>query len=307
MNDITHTRPKILTDFDGVWTTVDGQAAAVDAARVRRLVEMTSWSEADLSACLDRVAAALATEPVAHGWRIDGRITAYCDEDPFLRHNATMAGIGVLAGRGDQGCAVLRDVLAAGGHEDLGVLGSEIFLDASHAYLDRGGHDLLPSAPEVLTTLLARNDVVFCTNFTTDAVARSWNPRGFVFDGTGGLTLRGEARKQVLTADPVREVTYGDRPVAIDRAHYREALLAERPQVIVGDVFSLDLALPLAMAQDDPTWAPHGVLMRTAHTPAWSLGLADGGDWPRLHILDDLERLPALVAELTGRDEASTS
>jgi len=310
MNTTGHTQPKILTDFDGVWTTVDGQAAAVNAARGRRLAELTGWSESDLGACLDRVAAALAAEPVAHGWRIDGRITAYCDEDPFLRHNATMAGIGVLGDRDDDRCAALRDDLAAAGHHDLGALGSQIFLDASHAYLERGGHDLLPSAPDVLTTLLAGADVVFCTNFTTGAVARSWTPRGFVFDGPGGtsgLTLRGEARKQVLTADPVREMAFGNRPVAVDRTHYREALLAERPDVIVGDVFSLDLALPLAMTHDDPSWSPHCVLMRTAHTPAWARDLADGESWPRLHSLDDLEQLPALVTELTGGDKRSAS
>ena len=300
-------RPRILVDFDGVWTTVDGQAAAVNEARVSRLAALTGWSTGDLDACLERVAGALTAEPAAHGWRLDGRITAYCDEDPFLRHNATMAGIGVLADRGDAACLALRATLSAAGHDDLGALGSQIFLDASHAYLDRGGHDLLPDAPDVLRAVLAMADVVFCTNFTTHAVARSWTPRGFVFDGPGatpGLTLRGEARKQVLTADPAREVTFGDRPVAVDRRHYRDALLAERPDVIVGDVFSLDLALPLAMAEADPSWAPHCVLMRTAHTPAWSRDLAAGGGWPRLHTLDSLAPLPGLVADLvaTPRD-----
>jgi hypothetical protein len=302
-------RPRVLVDFDGVWTSVGGQAAAVDAARVRRLAELTGWPAADVARCLDRVAAALAEEPQDHGWRIDGRITAYCDEDPFLRHNAMMAGIGALAGRGDEACLALGRALAAAGHDDLGALGSEIFMDASHAYLDLSGHDLLPAAPGVLRAVLDMADVVFCTNFTTGAVARSWTPRGYVFDGPGatpGLTLRGEARKQVLTHDPARAVDFGGRPVAVDRSHYREALLAERPDVVVGDVFSLDLALPLAMAEADPAWTPHCVLMRTAHTPAWSRDLAAAGAWPRLHALDDLEDLPALVAALTGADGSAT-
>jgi hypothetical protein len=38
-NDVSEYRPKVLVDFDGVWTTVDGQAAAVDAARGQGLAE----------------------------------------------------------------------------------------------------------------------------------------------------------------------------------------------------------------------------------------------------------------------------
>lgn len=297
-------RPRVLVDFDGVWTTVDGQAAAVDAARARRLAELSGLPAATVARALDAVAAALAAEPLRHGWRIGDRITAYADEDPFLRHNALTSGIAILAARGQPDCVAVRDALAARGHDDLGALGSAIFLAASHAYLDDHGHDLLPDAPDVLRSLLEMADVVFCTNFTTGAVARSWVPRGFVFDGpeaTPGLTLRGEAQKQTLTGDPARTVAYGERPVAVDRAHYRAVLEAERPDVVVGDVFSLDLALPLALAADGhPTCRPLCLLARTRFTPAWSLGLARGGAVPNLDLLESLGGLVPLAARLAG-------
>jgi hypothetical protein len=198
----------------------------------------------------------------------------------------------------------VRQALAGRGHVDIGALGSAIFMEASHAYLDDHGHDLLPSAPAVLASLMAIADVVFCTNFTPDAVARSWAPLGFTFAGpraTPGLTLRGEARKQVLTADPARTVAFGERPVSVDRSFYRAALEAERPDVVVGDVFSLDLALPLTMAADGhPSCRPLCLLARTRFTPRWSLELARGGSLPGLRLLESLTDLVPLVEGIAG-------
>ena len=304
-------RPKVLVDFDGVWTTVDGQATAVDAARAVRLAQEGALPAATVGRALEAVAAALVAEPLRHGWRIGDRITAYADEDPFLRHNALVNGIAILAARGQPDCVSVRDALAARGHADLGALGSAIFLDASHAYLADHGHDLLPDAPAVLRALLAVADVVFCTNFTTDAVARSWAPRGFAFagpDATPGLTLRGEAQKQTLTGDPARTLDFGGRPVAVDRAHYRAVLERQRPDVVVGDVFSLDLALPLALAADGHAHCrPLCLLARTRFTPGWSLGLARGGTLPGLRPLDALGDLVPLVAGLAGRTPGGAS
>lgn len=296
-------RPRILVDFDGVWTTVDGQAAAVDAARGRQLTGLSGLPPSHVAACEAAVAAALTDGPLEHGWRLDGRLTAYADEDPFLRHNALCCGIGILAGRGEPACRELRDALLARGHADLGALGSAIFLEASHDYLADHGHDLLPAAPDVLRALLALADVTFCTNFAPDAVAHSWEPRGFAFAGpqaTPGLHLRGAARKQVLTADPPRQETFGARPVAVDRGHYREALAVERPDVVVGDVFSLDLALPLVMGREEPaSCRPLCLLARTRFTPAWSLELARDGGLERLRLLPALADLVPLAAGLT--------
>jgi hypothetical protein len=301
-NDVSDYRPKVLVDFDGVWTTVDGQAAAVDAARGQGLAAASGLPLDVVLRCCEAVSEAINAEPLQHGWRLDGRITAYADEDPFLRHNATSSGIGILAERGHAGCRELQQALAAHGHADLSALGSTIFMDASHAYLADHGHDLLPSAPAVLRALLEIADVVFCTNFTPDAVARSWVPRGFTFagpDATPGLTLRGEARKQVLTNDPARLLPFGERPVSVDRSFYRAALEAEAPDVVVGDVFSLDLALPLTMRADDhPTCRPLCLLARTRFTPTWSLGMAGGGDVPGLQLLSSLDELVPLVAAL---------
>lgn len=265
-------RPKIVSDFDGVFTEVREQAAAVATARVEGLVARSGWSEQDVLSCLAEVDAAIDRDPAAHGWLWEGRLSAFADEDPFLRHNALVAGIGALAEAGDERAAALRATLAAAGHPDLNALGSELFLAGSRAFLAAGGHAPAPGAVEALRALLAFADLTFVTNFVQDAVVHTLASNGFApgVVGSGApLVVRGLARKQALTADPPRHVTLAGRTVAVDRGHYLTALHEERPRLVVGDVLSLDLALALGVPDAAPGAAC--VLMRAAHTPAWSL------------------------------------
>lgn len=265
-------RAKIVSDFDGVFTEVRGQAAAVDAARVAGLVERSGLPEADVLAALEAAAAAVDASPSSYGWMWEGRISAYADEDPFLRHNALVAALGPLADAGEDRAAALRDALAARGHRDLDALGSELFLAGSRAFLAAGGHAPAPGAVEALRALLEVADLTFVTNFVQDAVVHTLEANGFApgVAGSGApLVVRGLARKQALTADPPRDVTLAGRTVAVDRGHYLTALREERPALVIGDVLSLDLALVLGRPDTAPGAAC--ALMRAPHTPRWTL------------------------------------
>ncbi len=294
-------RLTILTDFDGVWTRLEGQAAAVREARVTRVAELARWPASRVRACFDRVEEAIRADPAAHGWRSHGRITAYADEDPFLMHNALVSGLETLAQAGDGTCTDLVRKLAERGWTDLTALGSEIFLSASQAFLARAGHDLVPHAVPLLHNLLEQADVVFCTNFTADLVAQTWKHHGIAFGNDPHLRLRGNARKQFLSDGPPDLRRFGERTVAVDRPFYREALLAERPDIVVGDVFSLDLALPLALRESVHDLSHlRACLCRTPWTPHWALEPAGARSIAGLHLLDTLQDLLPLVASFTG-------
>jgi hypothetical protein len=58
----------------------------------------------------------------------------------------------------------------------------------------------------------------------------------------------------VLAAGAGDRIEVGGLSVDVARPHYEEVLRKERPDAIVGDVFSLDLALPLALKRRDPAW-----------------------------------------------------
>lgn len=70
----------------------------------------------------------------------------------------------------------------------------------------------------------------------------------------GELRLRGSARKFVL--EPGRDDTLmaGGMRIDVARPHYEEVLREEAPDAVVGDVFSIDLALPLALKRREPSW-----------------------------------------------------
>ncbi|HEY3355145.1 MAG TPA: hypothetical protein VGQ83_17965 [Polyangia bacterium] len=291
-------RPVVLTDFDGVWTEVAGQAAAVDAARGAELRRLSGWTAAALDAVLADVDAAIAASPATFGWMNAGRVTAFADEDPFLRHNGRMSGIGALAAAGHAGARALRDALAAAGAADLGALGSAIFTAASEAFLAGAGHALRPGAREVLGRLLERAEVVVCTNFATAGVAATLTAHGFPVDsrtgasrGAPGLRLIGGARKQELGGPAAVTVDLGGRAVAVDRPCYRQVLAGVRPDIVVGDVLSLDLAVPLSGHGLDA--APRCLLALAPHTPAWARALAADGCGGRLRPLGGLEELLA--------------
>ena len=298
-------RPTVLADFDGVWIDMRGQAHAVVSGTHQRLASLCHADPESIRADLDRARAVVRSAPQAHGWRIDGRITAWSDEDPFLFHNATMGACDQLAEQGDSGMVRMLEAVRNAGHASLNAFGSAIFSEASHAWLDDHGHDLLPGALEALRALTEVADVVFCTNFASEAVARTWTRHGVTFSppGTPGpLRLRGGARKQNLTHDPPRDESFAGRNIPVDRGFYRSILLEERPDVVIGDVFSLDLALPIVMKRETPGFERlRTVLMRTPFSCAWSLGLADPPS-PTIELADHPCRLVDIAREAARQE-----
>lgn len=290
-------------DFDGVWTDLTGQAAAVHEYRNRRLAEIVGWSVEKMRLCFTEIQRAIDADPKEHGWRSNGRITAYSDEDPFINHNSLVVGIELLAKEGNPLCAELQKLLVENGYTDSNALGSELFEEGCARYLETAGHALLPEAQEGLEALLGVADVVFCTNFSTAAVEQTWEAVGLKPGATrwgGFLTIRGNAKKHVLTRDPQETVEYNGRRVALDRGHYLCVLEQERPDVVVGDVFSLDLALPLHLKYSRNEFK-HLVclLKKTPFTPSWSMAMCEDSGVSGLFVVGSPAELEDFAARMT--------
>ena len=69
-----------------------------------------------------------------------------------------------------------------------------------------------------------------------------------------GLRLRGAAGKHLL--DPARSNVLDLAGIGVElaRPRYEAILREEAPDAVVGDVFSLDLALPLWLRRTEPSW-----------------------------------------------------
>ena len=78
-----------------------------------------------------------------------------------------------------------------------------------------------------------------------------------------GLSRPARGRARIARRRPqVRARRIATRPLVVGgaaietaRPHYENVLREERPDAVVGDVFSLDLALPLALKREDPASA----------------------------------------------------
>jgi len=105
----------------------------------------------------------------------------------------------------------------------------------------------------------------------------------------GALRLRGSARKFVLAPGGPDAIDVGGVIVDGARPHYEAVLREERPDAVVGDVFSLDLALPLALKRREPAWrhvrlfwlahgyAPERMRQAVASLPAGEVEIVERG------------------------------
>jgi hypothetical protein len=82
--------------------------------------------------------------------------------------------------------------------------------------------------------------------------------------------------------------------VDTDRPGYREVLLEEKPNMVVGDVFSLDLALPLALVRERLLGDTRLVMRQRDYTPQWSRDYVSSLDVPSA-IVNRLEEIVSLV------------
>ncbi len=288
-------RIKILSDFDGVWTNQRFEAADLLRHLVEQLAALTGQGVASVRNDVDRFTDAMRSAPHEHGWAPDGRISAYVDEDPLCESSALCRFLELSDLPRAQ--AYRRAVLGA--YESLAAFSEVCFREATEAFRRMHPPSIVPRAREhMLAILEVGADVVVVSNSDADKLA-TWLRAAGIDAGEGEghrVRLRGAAAKWYLgPTDEAIEV--GGRRVHVDRPRYRAAIEAERPDLIIGDVFSLDLALPHVMRRASHPCAPFRLaLRRHEHTPAWVLADRAGGAID--HVVDGVQELPALVAAL---------
>lgn len=254
---------KILSDFDGVWTDPTHEADAVALGLAEDLAALTGFElervRHDLAHCRRQAL----SEPERHGWELDGRVTAYCDEDAFL----AVSGIASWL-------TEARDPLCAPYVEAVSRSDAPSFMQLADAAFKRlgarpGVGALLPSAVDVLTRLEELGvDLVLVSNSDTEKLVRLFDDVGVsaATDDSARVRVRGAAMKWRL-GDAPRRLEFDGRSVDVDRPWYRAIIEEERPDLVVGDVFSLDLALPHHMRAGGEDAAPSTLVHRPPAAP----------------------------------------
>ena len=266
---------KLVSDFDGVWTLPHDEARAQGAWMDRTLAEWAGErARGPISRWLDDARAAIAAAPTRWGWMSGGRISAFADEDPFTRHSALLHYVHERTA-GDPIATALATAVAAHG-ATLDAFGGEAHAAGVAEVARTRGPGVLPDAAEAGRALLAAGvDVVVVSNSGTDKLAAWFAHAGVPTTvhperAPGALRLRGGARKFVLDPEHAARLDLGDVSIEVARPNYEAALRDERPDAVVGDVFSLDLALPLVMRRHESAFAALRLfwLIRD-YTPVW--------------------------------------
>jgi len=252
---------KLVSDFDGVWTNPTLEADAQGEELEQALLGWTDDADrAHAAQWLAEARAHVRREPSRYGWAPGGRVSAFGDEDPFAAHSALLHYLHLEADR-DATARRLHAAILANCFASLDQFGGHTHQRGVARVVVSRGPGLLPDAAAAGRALLARGDaIVVVSNSGTDKLAHWFTHAGVPCtvhpeQRADAVRLRGGARKFVL--DPERSDVFavGELEIEVARPHYEAILREERPDAVVGDVFSLDLALPLALKRREPAFA----------------------------------------------------
>lgn len=272
----------LILDFDGTITDAEAEGMPYRRGYLEDIAELTGQSAEDIFVMAAGFEADIAADPHHNGWELDGHIVAPAMVDPYLR-------VIPVARRIFDELGAFRD---AGERRRLQqILYKYNYPKTNIAFRD-GARELLLG--------LAGTSAYVVTNSHTESVQskiRTLGPEGELEWLLA--RVRGGAKKYVVDDELVaieRELHLSglDRPVLLRRRNYHEvinALLAAESTsierlIVVGDIFELDLALPLAMGA-------RVVLVSNHFTPEYEKRFVE--THPRGCLIEHLSELPAII------------
>jgi FMN phosphatase YigB (HAD superfamily) len=280
----------IALDFDGTMTDAEAEGAPFTDGYLEDIALLVGKPLDAVLAVAAEARRAVAATPDAHGWMFGGRIVAPAGVDPYLRMmpvaRAVLDHYGAFRDPADR-TRLLDDILYKYNYPKT----LTVFRDGARATLDA-----LAALSGVRTWVV--------TNSHTAAVQKKIVELARGGGDEHGLDwlverVRGNAKKYVIdddfTAVPESlEVRGLARPVLLRRRRYHDALaglladagLGFADLLVVGDIFELDLALPLALGA-------RVVLVTNAYTPAYEIDHVAGH--PRGAVVPSLAHVPDLL------------
>lgn len=269
----------LVLDFDGTMTDAEEEGAPFRRGYLEDVATLVDRPYEEVDARAREIEAEVAEDPQSYGWRFGGRIVAPATVDPYLRvmpvARRLLNEAGVFDSAEEQ--ARLLD----------GVLYKYNYKKTRIAFRE--------GASEVLAGLEGTATWVV-TNSHTVPVQEKLRTLGadWLID-----RVHGRARKYIVddgfdAVPEALELPGLSRPVLLRRANYYRVLTELLDSVgadwedltVVGDIFELDLCLPLAMG------AKVGLAVNE-HTPAYEKAFLEAH--PRGGLLDGLDEIPAFA------------
>ena len=294
---------KFLLDFDGTLTNIQHEYQFIREYLTRRIETCAGIDKALFDALYHVAWEHIAQEPEKHGWIHNGRISAFCDEDLFMNIAAVMQCL-------DDWMAAEHPAVSgiAGKMKNAGVTFVELTEEAHMAMNQEPLCAFNTPEPEVVNAirvLLDRDcEIVVASNSPASRIIPKFEHVGLKpvdhdDNPSARFRIRGNAGKFILGDHP-KNMQFGSRVVDVDHPAFAKIIAEERPQVMIGDVFSLDLALPMEMARLEPMiYEDMQLYLRVRpYTPQWAIDCAlnpEPGCPVSVRLLNHFADLPALV------------
>ncbi len=265
---------RIVTDFDGVFTdpTSEGEwcfDAFRDSIVQLRLKNLETLGQ--VNSWLSEVKVRQAGQPYQFGWRSEGRISAFTFEDPFVRNIGLADFLDALVASGDEKAKLI-----------LGHLVKKSKLNSFAALSEKVFHELkLKKTPDkealawVKEALKNGHEVIIVSNSATEKIEDFLTQNEF--DLQNRPQVRGGAKKFSLGSQSHYKVALGQASgfglieVDANRPNYEQILLELKPDVVMGDVFSLDLALPVRLKREGKLSLNGGLYYRVRDYTPYSM------------------------------------
>jgi FMN phosphatase YigB (HAD superfamily) len=278
----------LVLDFDGTMTDAEVEGAPFRGGYLADIAALVDRPTEEIDQMAVRYEAEVASSPDRFGWVFGGRIVAPAVVDPYLRIMPVARRI-----LDECGCFLVpveRDRLLDA------ILYKYNYTKTDLAFRQGAGPTL---------RALAGTATYVVTNSHTAPVQDKIRSLGREVDGGNDLQwlidrVHGRARKYHLDDDfdavpEALELPGLSRPVLLRRKLYHQVLatLLEgegatwTDLTVVGDIFELDLALPLALG------ASVGLVVNE-FTPDYERSFVDAH--PRGVLITDLQEVPALIA-----------
>ena len=278
----------LVLDFDGTMTDAEAEGRPFRDGYLEDLAMLVGRpiGDPEILALADEVEAELAAAPASHPFLWMGRAVAPATVDPYLR-------MVPIAHR------ILDRFKAIPSAEDRGrLLGSVLY---KYNYAKTLGRPVFRAGAGAMLAALSGTRTWIVTNSDTHAVAGKVAALDRDAPGVAWLTsrVRGFARKFDVDdtwsgAASELSIPGLERAVLLRRRAYYEILndvIAEADSsweelVVVGDIFELDLAMPLALG------ARVGLVV-SSHTPAYERAFVSAH--PRGRVIEHLSEIPAFA------------
>lgn len=303
---------KLISDFDGVWTNQAVEADYVWNYIISSISTFTEDTPKHINSLLIECKKEMDSTPYEYGWFNNGTISTYYQEDPFGDNYAILDYINRAASKRSfshfkQELAKIKDTIEKKTNMTLAEFSNDCFTKSTRQFKLEGKLKPMNTAEKIIKKLNSAGvEIVIVSNSKTEKIEHLFRKAGQTVTNKnsivrGRLHAIGDAQKFVIDNSYTELPEYYEitkrYKVSLRRKNYFNILLKERPDFVIGDVFSLDIALPLYLKINDSRFKNLKVIQKLhMYTPTWVKDHLNNNEFKEIaFMIDSIDKLPGIL------------